>query len=150
MLRDLDDSLGPVSATAADQLAEHVGFVPDLVPVLSSSDVFISSSIADAGPATILEAMSAGLPVISSRNCGFASMVSEKEDGFTYHYNDVSKLTEILTWFINNPGEIQPMGKRARSKMENLSTGRYAEEILGHIRNLGDRQQQPEQDRLPE
>jgi glycosyltransferase involved in cell wall biosynthesis len=115
---------------------EYAGYVPELASLLDRVDVFISPSISDAGPATILEAMSAGLPVISSRNCGFASVLTEDLDGFTYPFNDVSRLTELLKWFSENPERILPMGQAARGKVANLSTGMYTDEIFGHIKKI--------------
>jgi len=125
---------------------EYAGYLPDLVEYMGKVDVFISPSISDAGPATITEAMSAGVPVISSRNCGFASLITDQYDGFTYPYNDVTKLADILTWFIDNPGEILPMGKKARAKMETLSSGQYAEEICELIRDFAHTGNQEEQE----
>lgn len=120
---------------------EYPGYLPDLVEYLGKVDVFVSPSISDAGPATITEAMAAGVPVVSSLNCGFASLVTDQSDGFTYRYNDVSRLTDILTWFSENPDEILPMGTRALNKMASLSSGRYAEEIHGLIKGFADSDQ---------
>lgn len=109
---------------------EYRGFVPDLVTCLQEADVFVSPSIADAGPTTIVEAMSAGLPVVVSLNCGFASLVTDGVDGFTYTYNDTEELTRHLKWCADHPDAIQKMGDRARSRSEQLSIDGYVDELL--------------------
>ncbi len=113
---------------------EYRGLVDDLVGEMSRMDVFVSPSISDSGPATLIEAMSAGLPVVASRNCGLTSLISEEVEGFAYHYNDVTRLTDIMAWFMDNPDQIFPMGQRARSRVKDLSTGRYAAELAGYIK----------------
>lgn len=108
---------------------EYVGYVHDLVEQFRQADVLVSPSIADAGPTTILEAMSTGLPVIASRNCGFASLITEGQDGFTYDYNDVERLVEIMYWFFENIGEIKRMGNNARNSVADFSIDKYTDEL---------------------
>ncbi|MBU8869989.1 MAG: glycosyltransferase family 4 protein [Gemmatimonadales bacterium] len=117
---------------------EIKGFVKDLPGEFAAAHVFISPSISDAGPATIIEAMASGLPVISSRNCGFASLINERENGFTYAYNDVKRLTEIMAWFAQNPQEIPLLGQNARSGVANRSIDDCAKEVLELIHCAGD------------
>ncbi|MEN8007125.1 MAG: glycosyltransferase family 4 protein [Candidatus Krumholzibacteriota bacterium] len=115
---------------------EYRGFMPNLVEAYSYGDVFVSPSISDNGPGTIVEAMAAGMPVISSRNCGLSSLVTEGENGFTYEYNDTEKLTQALIWFANNRHMICDMGRNARQTAENLTGDHYADEILEHVEKL--------------
>ncbi len=109
------------------------GFVKDLVACYGEGDVFISPSISDAGPTSILEAMAVGLPVISSKNCGFASLIDEGSNGYTYQYNDVEKLCAIMYWFTQNKDQIKKMGREARKKVDGFSIDRYAQEIVSKI-----------------
>ncbi len=109
---------------------EYRGFLPNLAACYREADVFVSPSIADAGPTTIVEAMAAGLPVVASRNCGFASLVTPGEDGFTYAYHDVEALTAHLQWCAGHPIEVREMGRKARRRVEALSIGGYVEELL--------------------
>ena len=117
---------------------EHRGFVPDLVGAYAGADVFVSPSISDNGPGTIIEAMAAGMPVVSSRNCGLASLVTEGENGFTYDYNDVDHLARALAWFADHPERIAEMGRNARRRMDDLADDPYTDEILGHVQRLRD------------
>jgi glycosyltransferase involved in cell wall biosynthesis len=106
------------------------GFVPDLPAQYTEADAFVSPSVSDAGPTTILEAMAAGLPVISSRNCGFASLLEDGREGFTYDYNDVERLSHLLEWFITHPDAIAPMGTAARRRLSTFSIDGYLDEFL--------------------
>ena len=113
---------------------EFAGYVPDLAAAYRKADIFISPSIADAGPATILEAMSAGMPVIASHNCGFASLITEGKEGFTYDYNDVERLAEIMCWCLENSAELKKMGEYARARVRDFSIEKYADEIVSLLK----------------
>jgi glycosyltransferase involved in cell wall biosynthesis len=114
------------------------GWAPDLIACLGEADVFISPSISDNGPGTIVEAMAAGLPVISSLNCGCASLITPGKDGFTYPFADVDRLAELLLWFTNNQGAIARMGEQARAKISKSSADRYADELVAIIQSAGE------------
>ena len=113
---------------------EATGYVEDIRPHMASGDVFISPSISDCGPGTIAEAMGAGMPVISSQNCGSASLISDGVSGYTYPFNDPEGLCQILRTIAENPTRIREMGQAARSAMSGVSMGDYADEIVDAIR----------------
>jgi glycosyltransferase involved in cell wall biosynthesis len=115
---------------------EYLGFAANLAEAYASGDVFISPSISDNGPGTIIEAMATGMPVISSRNCGLASLVVEEKNGFTYEYNDTEQLTRILVWFAQNRGRIHDLGRNARRTAEKLTGNHYTDEMLAHFEIL--------------
>lgn len=117
---------------------EFIGFVSDLAKALGSGDVFVSPSISDNGPGTIVEAMAAGMPVVSSRNCGLASLIREGENGFTYEYNDVGALVEIFVRMAGDPASVFPMGRNALGTVAELEGDKYAEEILGYVQEEPD------------
>jgi len=92
-------------------------------------DAFICSSISDASPATIIEAMSYGIPIISSRNCGFSNIIHDGKEGFTYEFNDVVRLAEIFYWFSINRLEVDKMRKNVINKAKMFSKENYIKEI---------------------
>lgn len=107
------------------------GFVPDLMPHFIEADVFVSPSITDAGPVTIIEAMAAGLPVISSNNCGFASLLTDGEDGFRYQFNDVPALARILERVASRPEDLPRLSRNAFENAQKRSMDEYIEELSG-------------------
>ncbi len=119
---------------------EYPGFVADLADVLAEADVFVSPSVADAGPATIIEAMAAGLPVVSSRNCGFASLIREGENGFTYPYNDPAALAAVLGRLAADPAACRAMGREARRGLAVHGIDHYGDEILRYVESQGQTQ----------
>lgn len=116
---------------------ETPGYVPDLRAQLGAADVFLSPSVSDAGPATILEAMAAGLPVIASRNCGFASLVEDGVQGYTYPYHDAAGLASLMERCAGDPDAAAAMGRKARELVESMSLQGYADELLELVRGHG-------------
>jgi len=105
------------------------GFVPDLVAAYQEADVFIAASVSDNGPATVLEAMACGLPVIVSRHCGFSEYIEDGREGFTYDPFDTEALKEHITWFWRNRDKIQAMGERARQRSMSFQVTDYIDQV---------------------
>ena len=76
--------------------------------------------------------------MISSLNCGCASLITPGKDGFTYPFADVERLAELLLWFTNNQGAIARMGEQARAKISKSSADRYANELVAIIQSAGE------------
>jgi len=115
---------------------EFRGFVKDLRTAYEAGDVFVSPSVSDAGPTTILEAMAMGLAVISSTNCGFSSLIEDGRNGFTYQFNDIERLSDIMYWCSQNPDKVAQMGVNARKDIERFSLQNYTEEIIEKIKEI--------------
>ncbi|MHA1395744.1 MAG: glycosyltransferase [Promethearchaeota archaeon] len=115
---------------------EFKGYLKNLDSIYKYADVFLSPSLSEAGPTTILEALSNGFPVICSNNCGFSSLIKDGYNGFTYHFNDVNRLAEIMYWCSKNGDKIYNMGLNAKKSIEKLSTENYINEIIGKLKGL--------------
>ncbi|MDO8682969.1 MAG: glycosyltransferase [Armatimonadota bacterium] len=69
-------------------------------------------------PATVLEAYSAGKPVIGSRIGGVPELINEGVDGFLFQPGNHEELAEKIGSLIHNQARIVEMGKIGRAKME--------------------------------
>ena len=58
-----------------------LGLRKDVARLLSAADVFLLTSISEGIPLTIIEAMSAGVPVVSTRVGGVPEMIEEGRTG---------------------------------------------------------------------
>ena len=70
-------------------------------------------------PLVILEAMSAGLPVVSTYEGGIHDIVEDGITGFLVPQNDANALAEKLEFFIVNKNIRKQMGETGRQKFEN-------------------------------
>lgn len=69
---------------------------------LDQADIFLSASTVDNMPVSVLEAMNAGLLVISSRVGGVPYMIRNGSNGLLFDSNDSNKLAELMLWAIEN------------------------------------------------
>ena len=69
---------------------------------LDQSDIFISAPTVDNMPVSVLEAMNAGLLVISSRVGGVPYMVDDGETGLLFDSDDSNQLAEKTIWAVEN------------------------------------------------
>ncbi|MCK0159317.1 glycosyltransferase family 4 protein [Allomuricauda sp. F6463D] len=92
----------------------------DNVPkFLKDMHVFVLPTFYREGiPRSILEALSIGMPIITTNTPGCKETVVENENGFLIPPNSLDPLIEACKFFIENPSKINQMGKRSRQFAE--------------------------------
>lgn len=111
-----------------------LGYVDDTVELYVKSDIFVSPSVSDLNPFTVLEAMACGLPVIVSDNCGISAFIEHQVDGFVYRYNDVDELKSYINWCYLNRSAVKEMGRYARKKVLECSKNDVFTEVFRYIK----------------
>ncbi len=79
--------------------------------VFLEADALVLPSYNEGLPMAILEALSYGLPVISTPVGGIAEAVQNNQNGFLIQPGDIDALAETLLFFVNNPARIKEMGQ---------------------------------------
>jgi len=79
-----------------DRVVYFLGNRSDIPDLLSLADVFVLPSLWEGLPLAVLEAMSAGLPVIATRVEGVEAVITDGENGFLLPSKDVQALTEAM------------------------------------------------------
>ncbi len=87
----------------------------DVPHLLVASDIYVSSSHREGLPVAILEAMMAGLPIISTA-VGDVPYVVTEDVGYLVPPHNPKRLAETLFELINSPDKIRAMGKAARAR----------------------------------
>jgi len=90
-----------------------VAFEKDPFPAYYSSDVFMLSSRVESLPIVLLEAMSVGLPLISTITGDINKQVIDGYNGFTIDQNDLNSYVDSVEFFINNKLEVGNYGKNS-------------------------------------
>lgn len=102
-----------------EQVVDYLGETRDVRPHLNSSDVFVLPSYYREGtPKSILEAMSMGMPVITTNTPGCKETVIQEYNGFLVPVKNAAALAEAMERFILDPGLIERMGACSRDIAE--------------------------------
>lgn len=100
------------------------------ISLLHACDALVVPSITDSFGIVYIEAWACKKPVIGADIPSTRSLISYGEDGFYVEYGDERDLIEKIKYFIENPEEINRMGKRGYEKVkENYTDSRVFEKI---------------------
>jgi glycosyltransferase involved in cell wall biosynthesis len=104
----------------------YLGFRQNIPELLRSSDLMICFSTMEAFPLSILEAMAAGLPVITTDCGGPAESVINNETGFIVPVNDPQKLSDKIIELSSSAGKRKLLGDNGLKRFEdNFSIKKY-------------------------
>ena len=106
---------------------KFLGFV-DVREYLKKSHVFVFPSLLEGSAKAVYEAMSYGLPVITTENAG--SIVENGQSGFIVDIGDVEALKEKISYFYNNREKILEIGINAFQKSYQYTWNNYAKNII--------------------
>lgn len=94
-----------------------VGFTKAVYAEFPKMHVFALPSLFGEGmPMVVLEAMAAGLPVVSTKVEGIPQVVREGQDGLLVEPNDAEALARALSVLAQDPPRCQSMGASARQR----------------------------------
>jgi glycosyltransferase involved in cell wall biosynthesis len=95
------------------------------------ADVFVMPTICDSFALVHLEAMAAGLPVITTPNCG--SVVRDGVDGFVVPIRDPAAIAKCIERLVSNRSLRAEMSANARDRAQEFSLKRYGERLLAAL-----------------
>jgi len=106
-----------------EKIQEYVKFTGFLsskaiIQILNSSDIFVLPSHSEGFPNVILEAMAAGLPIVSTPVGAIPEIIENGENGLLVKPKDHSALAEKLIWLIENEQVRKKMGIRNIEKIQ--------------------------------
>ncbi|HEY6329107.1 MAG TPA: glycosyltransferase, partial [Blastocatellia bacterium] len=94
---------------------EVVPEMPDVLPYYSAADVFVCTSRIESYPRVILEAMAAGLPIVTTPVFGIVEQVRGGRNAIFYNPGDKRALASAVTRLVNEPGLREKMGAASSS-----------------------------------
>lgn len=99
-------------------MVEHLGPVSmsKRIKCFEDAGIFVLPTYAEAMPISVIEAMAAGLGVITTPVGGIPELVSDGEDGLLFQPGDVSVLAERIITLASDPEARERFGARAQTK----------------------------------
>jgi glycosyltransferase involved in cell wall biosynthesis len=119
----------------------------DVAKILADLDLLVVPSVQEGMPRIILEAFSAGLPVVAFPACGIPEAIEDEVSGFLVPASTPEALAARVGDLISgDPARLAAAARIARGEWERRYTlAAYREEITGLMRDLASRR--PEQRR---
>ena len=129
-LKDYCEKLGVgefVEHLGAVSMAERIGF-------FQKADIFVLPTYAEAMPMSVIEAMAAGLPVVTTPVGGIPELIEDGADGLLFPPGDVQALAEKISFLLNNKGARIGIGKKARQKAcSQMDFKAYVNKLQAHL-----------------
>lgn len=101
-----------------DGIVIYHGFVNNISEWLKNSSVFVLPSYREGVPRSTQEAMAIGRPIITTNVAGCKDTVKDGENGFLIPPYDGEILAQKMLYFLQNPNEVNRMGKNSRKMAE--------------------------------
>lgn len=109
-----------------EQVASHslesrilfLGYRTDVPAILETTDIYLCPSLMETFSMSIVEAMSFGKPVISTRCGGPEEIVDDEETGLLIPVADVDAMVCAIIKLLESPGDRKKFGKNGKKKYE--------------------------------
>jgi glycosyltransferase involved in cell wall biosynthesis len=95
-----------------------LGYWDNLKEVLAALDVFVLPSFSEGFPIVNLEAMAAGLPVISTDVGGVSEGIVHNSNGVLVPPNNEKEMARAMTFLIEHPEIAKNMGEKGKVRVE--------------------------------
>ena len=117
---DMDRMRAEVARRGLEESVELLGWITgqQKMHAFTAADVFCLPSHSEGLPITIIEAMSAGLPVVATRISGIPEEVIEGETGLLYALGDLDGLADAISRLLSDAALRAEMGGAGRRRVE--------------------------------
>lgn len=125
------------SQSGVGERVHFTGFVPyEKVPnYLSMADAFVTASVTEVHPLTVIEAMARGLPVLGIDSPGVADSIEEGVSGFLSS-DDLATYTAKMMRMVSDREKRLAMGKNAQQAVTMFDINRTVHLTLEHYDHL--------------
>jgi glycosyltransferase involved in cell wall biosynthesis len=104
--------------------------------LLNESDVFALPSYAEGVPMSLLEAMAAGLPCVTTGVGGIPDVFTHGAEGLVVEPGDIERLTAALAHLIDDEEFRLRAGRRAHERARGLDVHAYARRLADHYQRI--------------
>ena len=95
--------------------------IPDASKLLPAFDLYVCSSVKEGFPYSLLEAMNAGLPIVSTNVGGIPEMITDGQNGILVPPKNPSALADAIKKLIVSPELAAKLGQAAKERVKQFS-----------------------------
>lgn len=108
----------------------------DIFNYFKAADLFILNTNFEAMSHTLLEAMSAGTPIITTMAGGNPEIITDKEEGVLIDYNNEEELISAIAKILNNQNFSKSLVEKANQKLELFKWRRVVEQTIEILKTI--------------
>ncbi len=108
-------------------------YTSEWLKLYHNADLFVMPTYSDCTPWVFLEAMAAGLPIITTRINAIPEIIVHRDNGLLIERGDRVALAQSIEHLINDPELRQKMGDRGRNLVEHKFNAQTHFEKLDHL-----------------
>jgi glycosyltransferase involved in cell wall biosynthesis len=117
----------------APEVIDFRGGVKDVAKIYSEVDILVLTSDWEGSPNVVLEAMSSGIPVVSTRVGGVPDLVQHRVTGLLVESDDERALADAVLTFIAEPELRRELAANARRFVEQHHSLGCLPTVLGEV-----------------
>lgn len=127
-----------VQRSGIQHAVRFLGAIPyDQLPrYLVMADAFVTASVTEVHPLTVIEAMAAGLPVVGIQSPGVGDTVIDGETGYLVPQEDIAMFTAKMIRMAVDTSNRQRMGQQARVEAQKYAIERTCQMMLERYERL--------------
>lgn len=132
---DMTTIKGLVKHLGIDNNVRFEGLVTDVLDKIKDAKMFVLSSDYEGLPNSLIEAMVAGLPCVST-DCspgGARELICDGENGMIVPTGDAEKLADAIMYMLDNPEKADKMGEEAQKITQRLAPEKIFSQWLEYI-----------------
>jgi len=118
------------------EMIEHLGPVPmtERVGLYHRADIFVLPTYAEAMPISVIEAMAAGLPVVTTPVGGIPEIVDSGSEGYLVECGNIVQLAEKIRSLATSPDTRHRMGEAGKDRVrKQMDFDLYIDDIRTEI-----------------
>jgi glycosyltransferase involved in cell wall biosynthesis len=113
-----DSLMQLISSLGCDDHVQLLGYRSDVIELFHCMDMFVLSSLREALPNVVLEAMAMEVPVVATRVAGVPDVIQDQENGLLVDPGDSQALAAAIEQLIRSPSWRHRLSGAARATIE--------------------------------
>ncbi len=122
-----------IASLGIEKKVSLLGTRSDIPRLLAAMDVFALTSHNEASPVSILEALSCGVPVVSTRVGSITESVHDQWNGFSVEPGDIDAVADRIQFLLWNKSTAEMMGGNGREHVQSNGSLETMVEMYEHL-----------------
>lgn len=134
---ELDNLQDRVQHMGITDRVHFTGMVPyeEMPRYLATADAFVTASVSEVHPLSVIEAFAAGLPVLGIQSPGVGDIVEDGVTGIIAPEDDLAVFTAKMVRLVTSEGSLEKMSVQAREAASKYAIEQTSQILLDHYRS---------------